>query len=56
VLIENGEVFFAKAPYPCNYFRLRLSSIATQKITEGIEALSSAITSLATTRGKTRMN
>jgi GntR family transcriptional regulator / MocR family aminotransferase len=55
VLIENGEVFFAKAPYPCNYFRLRLSSIATQKITEGIQALSSAITSLATARGKTRM-
>jgi GntR family transcriptional regulator / MocR family aminotransferase len=55
VLIENGEVFFAKAPYPCNYFRLRLSSIATQKITEGIQALSSAITSLATARGRTRM-
>jgi GntR family transcriptional regulator / MocR family aminotransferase len=56
VLIENGEVFFAKAPYPCNYSRLRLSSIATQKITEGIQTLSAAITLLATARGKSRIN
>ena len=28
VLIEVGDVFFARPPYPCPYFRLRLSSIA----------------------------
>jgi GntR family transcriptional regulator / MocR family aminotransferase len=54
VLIENGEAFFANPPYPCHYFRLRLSSIEEGKISEGIKALSRAMNELATARGKTR--
>jgi GntR family transcriptional regulator / MocR family aminotransferase len=54
VLIENGEAFFAQSPYPCNYFRLRLSSIAEAKISEGIKALSKAMNALANARGKDR--
>jgi GntR family transcriptional regulator / MocR family aminotransferase len=54
VLIENGDVFFAQAPYPCNYFRLRLSSIAEAKIAGGIKALSNAMDELAKTRGESR--
>jgi GntR family transcriptional regulator / MocR family aminotransferase len=54
VLIENGEAFFANPPYPCHYFRLRLSSIEEGKIGEGIKALSQAMNELATARGKTR--
>src|SRR5690606_17768379 len=32
VLIEPGDVFFARPPYPCPYFRLRLPSIAAAQI------------------------
>jgi GntR family transcriptional regulator/MocR family aminotransferase len=32
VLIEAGEVFFMHPPYPCPYFRLRLSSIGVDQI------------------------
>lgn len=55
VLIEPGQVFFAMPPYPCPFFRLRLSSIALEKIDAGIQALSAAITELAMSRGVTRV-
>jgi GntR family transcriptional regulator / MocR family aminotransferase len=54
VLIENGEAFFSNPPYPCNYFRLRLSSIAEGKISDGIKALSQAMNELASARGESR--
>lgn len=50
VLIEAGDVFFAKPPYPCPYFRLRLSSIAAAHITAGIQALGLAVEELALAR------
>jgi GntR family transcriptional regulator / MocR family aminotransferase len=43
VLIEPGDVFFAHPPRPCNYFRLRLSSIETGLIAPGIRALRQAV-------------
>lgn len=39
VLIEPGDVFFVQPPFPCPYFRLRLSSIAADQIRSGIRAL-----------------
>lgn len=51
VLIETGEVFFDRPPYPCPYFRLRLSSIALADIPEGIRALALAVAELAQARG-----
>jgi len=54
VLIEAGEVFFINPPYPCPYFRLRLSSIAADQIGEGVRALSLAVDELAQARGTRR--
>ena len=54
VLIEPGDVFFAKPPYPCPYFRLRLSSIATAKISAGVRELAVAVDELARARGVDR--
>ncbi|MGE0800460.1 MAG: PLP-dependent aminotransferase family protein [Lautropia sp.] len=54
VLIEAGDVFFAQPPYPCRYFRLRLSSIPTAQIDAGIHALSLAVADLAAARGGIR--
>jgi GntR family transcriptional regulator/MocR family aminotransferase len=54
VLIEAGEAFFMKPPYPCPYFRLRLSSIAAEQISEGIKALGLAMDALARARGTPR--
>ena len=51
VLIESGDVFFANPPYPCPYFRLRLSSIATGQIEAGLRALGDAAAELAQARG-----
>lgn len=54
VLIEAGDVFFVRPPYPCPFFRLRLSSIAAEKISEGIKALKMAVDELAQARGVPR--
>jgi GntR family transcriptional regulator/MocR family aminotransferase len=54
VLIEAGDVFFAKPPYPCPFFRLRLSSIAASQIAAGIRALGLAVSDLARARGEKR--
>lgn len=54
VLIEAGDVFFARPPYPCPFFRLRLSSIATAQIRAGIDALALAVSELARARGEDR--
>jgi GntR family transcriptional regulator/MocR family aminotransferase len=54
VLIEAGDVFFAKPPYPCPYFRLRLSSIPAEQIAAGIRALGLAAAELAQARGEAR--
>ena len=54
VLIEAGDVFFAKPPYPCPFFRLRLSSIAAAQIPAGIRALGLAVDELAQARGEPR--
>lgn len=54
VLIEAGDVFFQDPPYPCNYFRLRLSSIAPERIPAGVAALAQAVSSLARARGVPR--
>jgi GntR family transcriptional regulator/MocR family aminotransferase len=54
VLIEAGDVFFAKPPYPCPFFRLRLSSIGGSAIRAGIEALALAVGELAGARGEAR--
>lgn len=51
VLIEAGAVFFARPPYPCPFFRLRLSSIAAAQIPHGIRALAAAVQELAAARG-----
>ena len=51
VLIEAGEVFFVKPPYPCPFFRLRLSSMTSDKIVDGIKALGAAAGELAIARG-----
>ena len=49
--MEAGDVFFLNPPYPCNYFRLRLSSIPAGLISSGIEALGRAVQELARARG-----
>ena len=54
VLIEAGDAFFARAPYPCPFFRLRLSSIATAQIEPGLAALGRAVDDLAAARGVRR--
>jgi GntR family transcriptional regulator / MocR family aminotransferase len=54
VLIEAGDVFFASPPYPCPFFRLRLSSIAPARIDDGLKALSAAVNELAAARGVRR--
>ncbi len=54
VLIEAGDVFFAKPSYPCRFFRLRLSSIAAAQIPAGIRALGLAVDELAQTRDARR--
>jgi GntR family transcriptional regulator/MocR family aminotransferase len=54
VLIEAGDVFFNRPPYPCPFFRLRLSSIATAQIEAGICALGLAVDELARARGERR--
>jgi len=51
VLIESGDVFFAHPPYPCPFFRLRLSSTPRETIAEGIRALRVAFDELAQARG-----
>ena len=56
VLIEAGNVFFAKPPYPCPFFRLRLSSIAAAQIPAGIRALGLAVDELAQARGEPRVS
>ena len=50
VLIEAGDVFFLDPPDPCPYFRLRLSSIAADRIAAGIGALGVAVAELAQAR------
>ena len=55
VLIEAGEVFFMHPPYPCPYFRLRLSSIGVGQIGPGIRALALAVQALAQARGVPRV-
>ena len=47
VLIEAGTAFFGQPPSPCPFFRLRLSSIAADKIDAGIAALAQAARELA---------
>ena len=54
VLIEAGDVFFTRPPYPCPFFRLRLSSIAATQIAAGIRALAAAVADLARARGERR--
>ncbi len=54
VLIEAGDVFFARPPYPCPFFRLRLSSIPAAQIRSGIHALAVAVAELARARGESR--
>jgi len=54
VLIDAGDVFFGKPPYPCPLFRLRLSSIATGQIAAGIRARGLAAAELAQARGEKR--
>jgi GntR family transcriptional regulator/MocR family aminotransferase len=54
VLIEAGDVFFDKPPYPCPFFRLRLSSIPAAQIDPGLRALSQAMDELAQARGEQR--
>jgi GntR family transcriptional regulator/MocR family aminotransferase len=54
VLIEAGDVFFARPPYPCPFFRLRLSSIGGASIRAGLEALARAVADLARARGEAR--
>ena len=46
VLIEAGEDFFMRPPRPCPFFRLRLSSIATERIAPGLQALGRALDGL----------
>ncbi len=51
VLIEPGNVFFAKPPTPCPFFRLRLSSIEPARIDAGLRALAQAAGELSGARG-----
>lgn len=54
VLIEAGDVFFVRPPYPCPFFRLRLSSIGAEKIPDGVKSLAMAVAELAQARGVNR--
>lgn len=54
VLIEPGDVFFARPPTPCPYFRLRLSSIAPARIVPGIAVLARTVHEMARARGIAR--
>jgi GntR family transcriptional regulator / MocR family aminotransferase len=54
VLIEAGDVFFVSPPYPCPFFRLRLSSISLTHVATGIRALALAVQELAQARGEKR--
>ena len=54
VLIEAGDVFFLQPPYPCPFFRLRLSSIPVAQIPAGVRALALAVDELARARGEPR--
>ena len=54
VLIEAGGVFFAKPPYPCPFFRLRLSSLPAERVREGVQALAGVVGELARARGLAR--
>lgn len=51
VLIEPGDVFFAQPPYPCPFFRMRVSSLSSARIEKGIAALAAAVAELAAARG-----
>ncbi len=55
VLLEAGKDFFGQPPYPCPFFRLRLSSIAANQISAGIGALAKAVDELAQARGEIRL-
>lgn len=46
VLIEAGDIFFASAPQPCPYFRMRMSSIPMPQIDAGVAALALAVRQL----------
>lgn len=52
VLIEAGNVFFPRPPYPCPFFRLRFSSMSSARIAAGIRALAVAVDELARARGQ----
>jgi GntR family transcriptional regulator/MocR family aminotransferase len=54
VLVEAGDVFFARPPYPCPYFRMRFSSIDSARIVAGVQALGLAVSELAAARGVVR--
>jgi len=43
-----------RPPYPCPFFRLRLSSITGAQIGAGIHALANAVAELARARGEAR--
>jgi GntR family transcriptional regulator/MocR family aminotransferase len=47
VLVEPGHVHFARQDRPTNYIRLGFAAIATDRIAAGIEALSQALTAVA---------
>ena len=47
VLIEPGHAFFTGPLDPCPFFRLRLSSIASDRIDAGIAALAAAVDELS---------
>jgi GntR family transcriptional regulator/MocR family aminotransferase len=55
VLIEAGDVFFMKPPYPCPWFRLRFSSLPAAQVEPGIRALALAVQHLARSRGEARV-
>ena len=48
ILIEAGDVFFAPENPPLNYFRIAYSSIASEKIPEGIERLARLLDDMKT--------
>lgn len=49
VLIEPGHSFFGGEEQPQNFYRLGYSSISTNRIADGLKALTSEINSMATT-------
>lgn len=46
VLIEAGNIFFAKPPKPCNWMRLGFSSIPSNRIRQGLAALAASVDAL----------